>query len=195
MAKMALSSCGVTLSVLSIKAFMLTPEIDHDFAEEFAEYLKFFDDTAIHDMADIVEFNKINAEKELPPKFPGQQLLEGSLTNEMTEAKYVDAFETVRRAARTNGVQKTIVDFDLDVIIGPMDGRIVTIAAAAGYPVGTVPLGYSPTNGRPYGIAVVAAAGEERKILNFMSAWDETLPKRKPPPQIVDWDQKPSLKV
>jgi amidase len=110
------------------------------------------------------------------------------LKNEMTEVKYADAFETVRRAASPNGVQKTIMDFDLDVIFGPVDGRIVTIAAAAGYLVGTVLLGYSLTNGRSYGIAVVAAAGEEGKILNFMSAWDETLPKRKPPLQVVDWD-------
>jgi hypothetical protein len=29
----------------------------------------------------------------------------------------------------------------------------------------------------------------------FMSAWDETLPKRKPPPQVADWDQKPSPKL
>jgi hypothetical protein len=55
---MALNSCGLTLSVHLSKVFGLTLEIDYDFAKEFAEYLKFFDDTAIHDIADIVEFNK-----------------------------------------------------------------------------------------------------------------------------------------
>jgi amidase len=48
-------------------------------------------------------------------------------------------------------------------------------------------LGYSPTNGRPYGLAVVATAGEEQKILSFMIAWDATMPARLPPPQVVDW--------
>lgn len=76
-----------------------------------------------------------------------------------------------------------------------MDGRIPIIAAAAGRPVGTVPLGYSPTNGRPYGLAVVAVAGEEAKMLDFMTAWEATMPERKPPPQMVDCDEKISSKV
>lgn len=61
-----------------------------------------------------------------------------------------------------------------------------TIAAAAGYPVGTVPLGYSQTNGRPFELAVVALANEEHKMVQFMTAWDKITPSRLPPPQIVD---------
>ncbi|KAH6662989.1 hypothetical protein B0J14DRAFT_662361 [Halenospora varia] len=95
-----------------------------------------------------------------------------------------------------NGIDKTLTEFGLDVIIGPMDGRIPTIAAAAGVPVGTVPLGYSKTTSRPYGLAVVATAGQEQNTFQFMSAWDATMPKRMPPPQLVDWkDQGPLEKI
>jgi amidase len=67
--------------------------------------------------------------------------------------------------------------------MGPLDGRIVTIAAAAGYPCGVVPLGYADNyNGRAYGVAVVAKAGMEGKIIHAMSAWEATMPARKPPP-------------
>lgn len=65
-----------------------------------------------------------------------------------------------------------------------MDGRIPTIAAAAGYPVGTMPLGYSKTNGRPFGMCIVATADNEEKILRAMKAWDATVAKRKAPPQL-----------
>lgn len=65
-----------------------------------------------------------------------------------------------------------------------MDGRIPTIAAAAGYPVGTMPLGYSETNGRPFGMCIVAAAENEDKILQAMKSWDATIPKRKAPAQV-----------
>ena len=65
------------------------------------------------------------------------------------------------------------------MLIGPLDGRIVTVAAAAGYPAGVAPLGYADNyNGRAYGVAIVAKAGEEGKILQAMSAWEKTMPRR-----------------
>ncbi|PVH72325.1 amidase signature enzyme [Cadophora sp. DSE1049] len=149
---------------------------NHDFAADWAEYLKSFDNALIRSIADM-------------------QLLELSLEDKMTGTEYKEASELIRLAAKTNGVGKTIADFDLDVIIGPMDGRIPTIAAAAGCPVGTIPLGYSPSNGRPYGLAVVAAAEKEDHIIKFMSAWDATMPRRKPPPQMVHWDETLSSQV
>ena len=74
------------------------------------------------------------------------------------------------------------------MLIGPLDGRIVTVAAAAGYPAGVAPLGYADNyNGRAYGVAIVAKAGEEGKILQAMSAWEKTMPRRIPPPQLANY--------
>jgi hypothetical protein len=70
-----------------------------------------------------------------------------------------------------------------------MDGRIPTIAAAAGCPVGTMPMGYSMTNGRAFGACIVATANGEAKILRAMSAWHATMPARKPPPQLVQAEE------
>jgi amidase len=112
-----------------------------------------------------------------------------ALDNRFSDDKYEEGVSIIRKAANINGIQKTLADFELDVIIGPMDGRIPTIAAAAGAPVGTMPLGYSTTklsNGRPFGVCIIAAAGQEDKIIRAMSAWDATMEKRKPPPQLYD---------
>jgi amidase len=117
---------------------------------------------------------------------PGQQLLEGALNDKLTEEKYADGVKLLRQAARTNGIDKTLADYNLDVIIGPMDGRIPSIAAAAGYPVGTMPLGYSKTNGRGFGACIISGAGGEAKVLRAMNAWHATMPARKPPSQLVD---------
>jgi len=116
---------------------------------------------------------------------PNQKLLEGALNDTLSEEEYAEGVKTIREAARVNGIDKTLAKFNLDVIIGPMDGRIPTIAAAAGYPVGTMPLGYSSTNGRPFGACIISGAGGEAKILRAMSAWHATMPERKPPPQMV----------
>ncbi|KAF7958928.1 hypothetical protein EAE96_002454 [Botrytis aclada] len=149
---------------------------NHDYAKTWNKFLENFPSSSMKSIAHIVEFNKFNAKVALPVEHPGQQLLESALEDKMSEEKYAEGVSLVREAAKTNGIDKTIHQFGLDVIVGPMDGRIPTIAAAAEYPVGTVPLGYSRTNGRPFGLAVVALANEEHKILQFMTAWDEITP-------------------
>lgn len=90
--------------------------------------------------------------------------------------------------AKTNGIDKTLEDFKFDLIMDPTDGRIPTVAAAAGYPVGAIPLGYSKTNGRPFGLPIVAAAGNEGLKLQAMSAWawERMRPQRQRPPQMVE---------
>lgn len=116
---------------------------------------------------------------------PNQELLQGALNDTLSEEKYAEGVKTIRDAAGVNGIDKTLAEFNLDVIIGPMDGRIPTVAAAAGYPVGTMPLGYSSSNGRAFGACIISRAGGEGSILKAMSAWYATMPARKPPPQLV----------
>ena len=66
---------------------------------------------------------------------------------------------------------------------------MASVAAVAGYPVASVPLGYADVNGRAFGMNMIAKAGEEAKMLEIMSAWEVSLPDaRKPPPILVDWE-------
>lgn len=73
--------------------------------------------------------------------------------------------------------------------MGTPTGRSATVAALAGYPVGSVPLGYARFNGRAFGLSIIAPANAEPLILSAMSAWEATFPKRQPPPQLVTWDE------
>lgn len=79
-------------------------------------------------------------------------------------------------------------DNNLDVIINTPTGRILSLAAIAGYPVGAAPLGYAEFNGRPFGVAIIAKAGREDLILRALSAWEGTVACCKPPPQMVNWE-------
>ncbi|KAF2968412.1 hypothetical protein GQX73_g5175 [Xylaria multiplex] len=160
---------------------------NHDFQREWDQFLLGYESKNVGTLKDIVLFNSKHSEKALPPRYPGQQLLESAVDEKqkISHEKYAEGVELIRKAARINGIDKTLIEYDLDVIVGPMDGRIPTIAAAAGYPVGTMPLGYSVSNGRPFGMCIVARAGQEGKILQAMGAWDATIGKRKPPPQML----------
>ncbi|KAF7894383.1 uncharacterized protein EAF01_009834 [Botrytis porri] len=118
---------------------------NHDYAKAWEKFLENFPSSSMNSIAEIVKFNKLNAKVALPAEHPGQQLLESALEDKMPQEKYVEGVSLIREAAKTNGIEKTIHQFGLDVIVGPIDGRKPTIAAAAGHPVGTVPLGYTKT--------------------------------------------------
>lgn len=49
-----------------------------------------------------------------------------------------------------------------------------------------MPLGLLGYNDRPYGLGVMARAGREDLILQFMSAFEAEFPKRKVPPALQD---------
>ena len=72
------------------------------------------------------------------------------------------------------------------MIIGPADSLLVSLAAAAGYPTATVPLGFADFNGRAFSVSIVARTHEEGRIFQAMSAWHATFPRVwMPPPLLV----------
>ncbi|KAJ5633529.1 hypothetical protein N7528_001371 [Penicillium herquei] len=91
----------------------------------------------------------------------------------------------MRKAAGEDGIDKVLNEFGLDVIVTPMDSPISTVAALAGYPSATVPLGYLEPSGRPVGLCLVGKANEEGKLLSVMSAYEATMPGHRLPPQLV----------
>ena len=114
-------------------------------------------------------------------------MLEGALENSISEADFQTGLTALRSRAQGE-ITKSLVDYNIDVILGPADARMASVAAAAGYPVGVVPLGFADFNGRAFGMNVIARAGEEHKIVQAMSAWAATFPDaRAPPPMLVDW--------
>jgi amidase len=176
-----------------------------------ADFLAGYEGSAVKSVEDIVEFNTKHADLELPEgksnlvppstrqnsnpslitEFPnGQTQLTDALAEQMSDEQYDIQKAFIREKAGPQGLDKVFVEHEVDVIAGPLDGRIVTIAAAAGYPCGVVPLGYADNfNGRAYGMTVVAPAGGEDRIIKFMSAWEASNPNlRKPPPQLEDWN-------
>jgi amidase len=105
----------------------------------------------------------------------------------MTDEAYDHGLKLLRGTAIA-GIQKTLNDFNIDVIMGPADARIASVAAAAGYPVATVPLGFADFNGRAFGMNILAGPGKEGDMLHVMSAWETTFPEgRQPPPMLVQW--------
>ena len=108
----------------------------------------------------------------------------------MSDEDYTKGLESTRDWTRKK-IRHTLEENKIDVIMGPADGRIASIAAAAGYPVATVPLGLATNfNGRAFGMNIIAPDNQEGKIFEVMSAWEATFGRSKPPPILVKWDEK-----
>ncbi|PNP47657.1 hypothetical protein TGAMA5MH_01480 [Trichoderma gamsii] len=47
-----------------------------------------------------------------------------------------------------------------------------------------MPLSYLKYNGRPIGLVAFTTAGGEEMLLNFLRAYEDTFPKRRPPSRL-----------
>lgn len=108
------------------------------------------------------------------------------------------------KVASIDGILKTMLEYNLDFIVSATDGPISSISALAGKglerkphyqenvlivqgcPTANVPLGYLEPSGRPFGLTFVAKAREEAKLLEVLSVYEATFPRRRLPPVLYE---------
>jgi amidase len=66
------------------------------------------------------------------PGHPNQATLEDAVELNLTSAEYDMYLKKLREIARTQGVDRILNEYDADVIIGPADSLLSSIAAASG---------------------------------------------------------------
>lgn len=189
----------------------LDPEIidpipGHQLAFVISRFLGLFNNPQLRTLQDLVTFNKEHAAEELPLGIncskvhvlqiltsyngtdqPSQQVLENGLNDNMTDEKYHSGLAHLRQSVR-HAVHLCLEESNADIIMASGETLLPSIAACAGYPIGSVPLGFSTYNGRPFGMEIMSRNGEEEKIFQVMSAWEATFPEaRQPPPLLVNW--------
>ncbi|KAK0612445.1 amidase signature domain-containing protein [Bombardia bombarda] len=170
----------------------LTNIIWHDFPAGFEEFTAGLIEPPVRTLPDLVDYNTKHADQAMPPEYPGQDTLEQAVANmnSTSREQYAEYCKTAYHNNKVLGLDAAFEKYDVDVIIGAPTGRCITVYDWAGYPVGTLPLGYAQFNGRPFGLAMVAPKGREDLIIGVMGAWEALFGPRKPPPQLVDWVDK-----
>ncbi|KAL3422796.1 hypothetical protein PVAG01_04543 [Phlyctema vagabunda] len=112
-------------------------------------------------------------------KSPGQTKLQGMRQDATPSESLSRAIAAVREATGPDNVDRVLREHNLDVILVPTDSHITTVAALAGYPIATMPLGYLEESGRPFGLSIISTAHSEATILGVMNAWELADPKRR----------------
>ncbi|TAQ88680.1 hypothetical protein B7494_g3015 [Chlorociboria aeruginascens] len=156
-----------------------------DFRHDFQKYLDDLESRPIDSLQELIDFNREHADVELPPGMFWPLLIYVDILTRC-EKEYGAHLANLRQMSRDKGIDYILKNYDADVIIGPADSTLMTLASAAGYPVASLPLGYLDLNGRAFGIAALAGQHQEATLIRFMDAWDSTFHPHKPPPMLVD---------
>lgn len=150
------------------------------------------------DLAGLIAFNKAHADGEM--RFYGQEDFEEALAT-TDEAAYRTARATSYRLAGPEGIDRLMAENHVDVLVAPTAGPAWTIdlvngdhfggigagslAAIAGYPHLTVPMG--ALERLPIGLSFMAGKWQDEKVLKIGAAYERARSAALAVPQFTRW--------
>ena len=156
----------------------------YEFKDGVNKYLASRPDLEVKTLEDIIQFNKDNADKEMP-YFQQEILEEAQAKGDLAEKEYQDALKTVLEISR-EGIDESLKKDELDAILGVTGGPAWLIdlvngdhfgtgssspAARSGYPNISIPAGF--VHGLPVGISMFSGAYEEPKLISMAYAFEQ----------------------
>lgn len=154
------------------------PIVYHEFKDRLAEFIRHFDQTNVHSLAEIINFNLEHPELTLPPSSPNQDDLMAALQSGTLKEQVQAARSHLQHVGGREGLGKLFEEHQVDVIAAPGDTPLSSLAAAAGYPTAVAPLGALKLNGQPFGIILTSPPHTEHILLHFLTAYEATFPPR-----------------
>ncbi|MBU3921109.1 MAG: amidase [Alphaproteobacteria bacterium] len=158
-------------------------------------------------LSGIIAFNEAHAGAELA--LFGQDIFtESDALGPLTDEAYLEALALVQSAARENGIDKLLADYDVSVLVapsGPVAPRVDPVngdvwpewagagwvAAVAGYPHLTVPMG--DVHGIPLGVSFMGGKNTDATILGFGYAYEQASQLRVSPHFLTNAEDRPEI--
>ena len=169
--------------------------LQYEFKADIAKYLA-ARGSKYKTLEDLIKFNEDNKDKEL--QIFGQEIfIDSQKRGDLTDKAYTDAIAKVRRSVREDGIDGLMAKNNLDAFVGPTSGAAYSVAAVAGYPSITLPLGLreiaasTAQNGNPIpasiqatGMLFMGTAWSEPKLIKYAYAFEQ-LTKGRVTPQFL----------
>ena len=165
----------------------------YEFKADLNKYLQEHPKATPKNMAEIIEFNKKNADKEMP--WFDQEIFERAVEkDDLNSEEYLKALADSKRFAGKEGIDAVMKEHNLDAVIAQTNGPAWSIdwingdhfsggssspAAISGYPNITVPMGF--VEGLPLGISFFGSAWSEPNLLKIAYAFEQATKHRKAP--------------
>ncbi|KAI0505485.1 amidase signature enzyme [Xylaria bambusicola] len=160
--------------------------ISYEAKKPIENWLAEVDVPGLKTIEDLISFNEEHKDVELPESHPDQNQLIKASRNPPSREMYETVKARMKSISKDNGIDKLFREQDLNILAFPMDSLMVFISAASGYPIATMPLGVIPEDGRPYGLGIMAQAGKEDLMFQFISAFEAHFPSRVLPLRVYD---------
>jgi amidase len=158
-------------------------------------------------LSDLIAFNAANEAAEMP--LFGQDIFEGSdKTKGLADPEYRKARETSFRLAGPEGIDKLLKDNKVEALVGPTvaaawlidavhgdqypGGGAGSLAAVAGYPHLTVPMG--SVRGMPVGLSFMGAKWSDALILSLGFDYEQASGKRIDPQFVRSVEEAPEVR-
>ncbi len=148
----------------------------------------------VKNLADIIDFNERHADVELR-HFGQERLTCSDVRGPLTDAAYIEGRAAMMHSSREDGIDKLMHEHRLDAIVAPTTdlawptdhingdasnrGSSAGLAAVAGYPSISVPMGF--VDGLPLGISFFASAWSEPTLLAVAYGYEQATNHRRPP--------------
>jgi len=169
------------------------PQLLYEFKAGVNAYLARLKKTPVRSLKEVIAFNERNRKRAMP--YFGQDLLvKAEARGPLTSKEYRSLLERNRRLTREDGIDAVMGKLKLDALVAPTEGpawltdvaagdhslsRSTTLAAVAGYPSVTVPLGQ--VFGLPVGLSFFGRAWSEATLLRLAYAFEQATRHRRPP--------------
>jgi amidase len=143
-------------------------------------------------LADLIAFNA--AEPRETPLFGQELFIRAEATTGLEDPAYIEARERSFRAAGPEGIDRMMATHRVVALVAPTTSRAWTndpadddrsqgssssLAAVAGYPHLTVPMGFD--RGMPVGISFIGGKWDDARILSLGHAYEQRTHERRPP--------------
>jgi amidase len=169
----------------------------YEFKADMKRYLEWLGPAApVHSLADIIAFNEAHEPQELG--YFGQELMvKANGKGPLESAEYRRALENNHRLSRARGIDDVMTRNHLDALVAPTTGPAglidlvtgdhsnpdelspSTVAAVAGYPHITVPMG--SYRGLPIGLSFFGRAWSEPTLIKIAYAYEQATKHRRSP--------------
>lgn len=176
----------------------------YDFKHDLNAYLATRKGIAVHNLAELIAFDKTHAAEEMP-WFGQDELIAAEAKGPLTDKAYVDALAAAKRLSGPEGIDAVMEKYHLDALLAPTSGPAWTVdlvngdhfsvsssqpAAVAGYPDITVPAGF--VHCLPVGMSFFGSKWSEPKLIGIAYAFEQTAHVYQPPrflPNVTDCKQ------
>lgn len=169
--------------------------LEYEFKHDLNQYLASLGpDAPVKTLAEVIDFNERNADVEMP-YFGQERLYDAQARGPLTDPEYLEAKRTIQRNTREEGIDRLVLEHDLDAIVAPtrdiawltdhiqgdrlQGGSSAGPAAIAGYPDISVPMGF--VGGLPAGISFFGRAWTEPTLLRVAYAYEQATNARQAP--------------